>query len=128
MSIFAIADPHLSAAVDKPMDLFGGNWERHTERLAENWRAVVRESDTVILGGDLSWGLTFEEARAELHGVTLESVAITTCAAAAVRKKIERGELAEREFPLLLHCDDLINHGAQLNIPWERFEEEYFVK
>jgi len=66
MSIFAIADPHLSAAVDKPMDLFGGNWERHAERLAENWRSVVSESDTVILGGDLSWGLTFEEAKPDL--------------------------------------------------------------
>ena len=81
---------------------------------------------TRMIGTLLGRGLTFEQARAELKGVTLESVAITTCAAAAVRKKIERGELAERDFPLLLHCDDLINHGAQVNIPWERFEEEYF--
>ncbi|MBR5741123.1 MAG: metallophosphoesterase [Firmicutes bacterium] len=66
MSIFAIADPHLSIAVDKPMDLFGGNWERHTERLAENWRAVVEPEDTVLVGGDLSWGLTFEEAKPDL--------------------------------------------------------------
>ena len=49
---------------------------------------------TRMIGTLLGRGLTFEQARAELKGVTLESVAITTCAAAAVRKKIERGELA----------------------------------
>ncbi len=66
MSLFAISDPHLSLAVDKPMDLFGGNWENHTGRLAANWRDVVGPDDTVIVGGDISWGLTFEEAKPDL--------------------------------------------------------------
>ena len=118
-------------------------WKEHAESGSWLADAIGASEDNIIFGaGDLyvtiyggrtrmigtllGRGLTFEQARAELKGVTLESVAITTCAAAAVRKKIERGELAERDFPLLLHCDDLINHGAQVNIPWDRFEEEYF--
>ena len=80
------------------------------------------------IGTLLGRGLTFEQARAELQGVTLESVAITTCAAAAVRRGIERGELAAGDFPLLLHCDDLINHGGKVQIPWEQFEEEYGLR
>ncbi len=72
MSLYAISDPHLSLAVDKPMDAFGGNWENHTKRLAENWEAVVSPEDTVIVGGDISWGLTFDEAKPDLdflHGL-----------------------------------------------------------
>ena len=26
MALYAIGDTHLSLAVDKPMDVFGGNW------------------------------------------------------------------------------------------------------
>ena len=66
MALFAISDPHLSLGSDKPMDLFGGNWENHTERLAANWRSVVQPEDTVLVGGDLSWGLTLEEAKPDL--------------------------------------------------------------
>ena len=66
MSLFAISDPHLSLTTDKPMDLFGGNWENHKERLEENWRSLITANDTVLLGGDLSWGLTMEEAKPDL--------------------------------------------------------------
>lgn len=46
MSIFAIADPHLSfdENVDKPMDAFGKSWENHAERLKKNWIDKDRKS------------------------------------------------------------------------------------
>ena len=46
MSVYAIADLHLSHGVDKPMDIFGPKWERHTERLEKNWRETVRPEDS----------------------------------------------------------------------------------
>ena len=33
MRIFAISDLHLSNACDKPMDIFGGNWENYQEKI-----------------------------------------------------------------------------------------------
>ena len=39
MSIFAIADLHLSFANPKPMDIFGSNWTNH-----ENKRRLDKQS------------------------------------------------------------------------------------
>lgn len=61
MSVYAISDLHLSFATDKPMNVFRG-WDNHTERIEANWRRLVKENDTVILPGDLSWALKLEEA------------------------------------------------------------------
>ena len=46
MSLFAIADLHLSLNGEKPMDVFKG-WHNYVERLEKNWRRVVQEGDTV---------------------------------------------------------------------------------
>ena len=40
MSLFCIADLHLSFHADKSMEVFRG-WERYTQRLEENWKAIV---------------------------------------------------------------------------------------
>lgn len=61
MSLYTIADLHLSFGVDKPMDVFHG-WENHAERLEENWRRLIGPEDTVVIGGDISWGLDISEA------------------------------------------------------------------
>lgn len=66
MAIFAIADLHLSLGTDKPMNVFGANWERHEERLKEAWLSFVTESDTVLIPGDISWGMTQAEALPDL--------------------------------------------------------------
>ena len=65
MSIFIIGDPHLSEGVSKPMDVFGGVWENYTEKLTENWKKTIKNEDTVILAGDISWGMTLNEALAD---------------------------------------------------------------
>lgn len=61
MSVFVLGDPHLSIGVEKPMDVFGG-WEGYTEQISDNWQRVVSAEDTVVLPGDISWGMTLEEA------------------------------------------------------------------
>lgn len=66
MSVFVIGDPHLSLSVEKPMDIFRG-WNDYTNRLKSNWEAVVSPGDTVILPGDISWGMTLEEAKKDLE-------------------------------------------------------------
>lgn len=66
MSIFTISDLHLSLGADKPMDIFRG-WEDHTHRIEKNWRHLITDSDTVILPGDLSWGLKLEEAKPDFE-------------------------------------------------------------
>ena len=68
MSTFVIADLHLSLNEDcnKPMDVFGRRWTGYVEKLESRWRTLVKEDDTVILPGDISWALTLEDARADL--------------------------------------------------------------
>lgn len=60
MALFAIADLHLSLGEDKPMDIFAG-WTDYVERLEQNWRALITDDDTVVIGGDISWAMKLEE-------------------------------------------------------------------
>ena len=61
MSIYVIGDLHLAFSVDKPMDIFGNNWENHAEKIKSNWIEKVRGNDTVILPGDFSWATYLED-------------------------------------------------------------------
>ncbi|MDR3224875.1 MAG: metallophosphoesterase [Clostridiales Family XIII bacterium] len=67
--IFAIGDLHLSFTSEKPMGIFGPNWDDHHLKIETNWRNTVSADDTVFLLGDLSWGLKFEEAAADLEWI-----------------------------------------------------------
>lgn len=68
MSIYAIGDTHLSLneAVEKPMDIFGPQWENHAERLKTEWEKTITKDDVVIISGDISWALRLPEAMADL--------------------------------------------------------------
>ena len=55
MAIYAIGDPHLSLAVNKPMDIFGPRWADHAVRFLQNWEATVGPDDYVLVPGDISW-------------------------------------------------------------------------
>lgn len=61
MSLFAIGDTHLSLGTDKPMNIFRG-WDNYVERLVSNWNRVVDPGDTVVIMGDVSWGMSLPEA------------------------------------------------------------------
>lgn len=64
MALYAIGDTHLSLGCDKPMDVFGGAWKGYVEKLREGF-STITEDDTVVLCGDLSWGMSLEGAAAD---------------------------------------------------------------
>lgn len=64
MALYAIGDTHLSLGCDKPMDVFGGAWKGYVEKLREGF-STIAEDDTVVLCGDLSWGMSLEGAAAD---------------------------------------------------------------
>ena len=64
MSLFAIADTHLSFGTDKPMDSFPG-WNDYVDRIEKNWNKIVTDDDTVVIAGDISWAMNFDELKAD---------------------------------------------------------------
>ena len=52
MAIYVIGDLHLYFSIDKPMNIFGFNWENHAEKIKDNWIKKVKETDTVLIPGD----------------------------------------------------------------------------
>ena len=66
MALYTIADLHLSYSSNKPMDIFGPKWTDHAARLRENWQSTVTPEDTVVIAGDVSWGMRMDDAKADL--------------------------------------------------------------
>jgi len=60
MSLYTIGDLHLSFGSQKPMNIFGDNWENHEKQIAQNWH--LNDKDTIVLCGDTSWAIDFEQA------------------------------------------------------------------
>jgi len=79
---------------------------------------------TRLVGILLGRGLTIAQAKEELNGVTLESLVVAERVARAIRAKAELGISSLKEFPLMMHIDDIITHGAAVDIPWEQFTFE----
>lgn len=61
MAIYAIADLHLSFNENKPMNIFGNQWQGYEEKIKNNWLEKVSEEDLVILPGDFSWSMYLED-------------------------------------------------------------------
>ncbi|NLJ33728.1 MAG: hypothetical protein GX349_03940 [Firmicutes bacterium] len=66
MALLALADLHLSLDGKKPMDIFAPIWHNHMDKIAANWRRVVKPQDMVLIPGDISWALKLEEALPDL--------------------------------------------------------------
>ena len=64
MALYVIGDLHLSFSVDKPMHIFDG-WDHYEERLEKNWHRLVQPEDTVVIPGDVSWGMSLAESKAD---------------------------------------------------------------
>lgn len=63
MAIYAISDLHLAISTpDKSMELFGAEWKDYQNRIKANWEKTVKDTDTVIVAGDISWALNLDEA------------------------------------------------------------------
>ncbi len=59
--VWAVSDLHLSGLSQKPMNVFGAEWEGHIGKIRADWMGKVSEEDIVLLGGDISWGMKPEE-------------------------------------------------------------------
>lgn len=67
MAIYVIADLHLSFSKNKPMDIFGDNWENHAKKIKDNWINKVKDNDTVILPGDFSWAMYLDDTKEDFE-------------------------------------------------------------
>lgn len=76
---------------------------------------------TRLAGILLGRGLDIEQAKAELNGVTLESLVVAVRVAKAIKINMQKGILNKEDFPLLLHIDEIISEKKSVNIPWENF-------
>lgn len=66
MALFAIADTHLSIGEDKKMDKFFG-WSNYEQRLCCNWNSIVKDEDTVVVAGDISWAMKLTDTLADFE-------------------------------------------------------------
>ena len=63
MKIFAISDLHLSFGSNKPMDIFGEQWNNYLEKIKEDWVNVVKDEDIVLIAGDISWAMKIDDTK-----------------------------------------------------------------
>ena len=66
MRIFAIGDLHLSSSINKPMNIFGDNWENHDKKIFDYWIDNVDDEDVVFVVGDISWATKIDDAKMDL--------------------------------------------------------------
>lgn len=80
---------------------------------------------TRLVGILLGRGLNIDEAKEELNGVTLESLVVAERVARAIKAAAARGVLDAKDFPLLMHVDEIICGKKEVNLPWEDFTFTY---
>lgn len=69
MNVYAISDLHLSATSDKPMDIFGGAWDKYWEIIQNNWKEIVKDEDIVLIAGDISWAMSLSDAIPDIEAI-----------------------------------------------------------
>lgn len=67
MKVFAVSDLHLSGKSPKPMDIFGGNWTGHLDKIKTDWKKKVSPEDVVLIAGDISWAMYLEDGLFDLN-------------------------------------------------------------
>lgn len=76
---------------------------------------------TRLVGILLGRGLDIDEAKAELKGVTLESLVVAVRVARAMKIRAQKGEADLSQLPLLMHVDEILTEKKPVEIPWEKF-------
>jgi uncharacterized protein len=66
MHVWAISDLHLSFAQPQRRERYAARWRDHAVKIEENWRAVVRPRDLVLLPGDFSMARNHRDLQADL--------------------------------------------------------------
>ena len=72
----------------------------------------------------LGRGMSLADAKEELNGVTLESLVVAERVSRAIKIKAQKGLVDLKDFPLLMHIDEILTQGKPVNIPWEDFTFE----
>ncbi len=67
MKIWGISDTHFQDGQVDSMSKYGDVWVHHTEKIIENWKAVVGEDDLVLIGGDIAWSIHLEQALVDIR-------------------------------------------------------------
>ncbi len=70
MKVFAISDLHLSTNCPKPMDIFGPVWTNYLESIEADWNQKVTEDDIVLIPGDISWAMKWEDSFPDLEYIS----------------------------------------------------------
>ncbi len=70
MKIFGISDLHISTNTNKPMDVFGGNWVGYLDKIKEDWADKVSSDDLVLIGGDISWAMSLDDAKTDIDTIS----------------------------------------------------------
>lgn len=83
VKVYGLADLHLSfldyvepgkwhlVEEHKPMNCFGPQWERHFQKIFDNWTKTVTSQDVVLVPGDISWALKPSDAVYDLYYLSL---------------------------------------------------------
>ena len=82
---------------------------------------------TRLVGILLGRGLNIDEAKRELNGVTLESLVVAERVARAILVNTQKGILDAKDFPLLIHINDILTQYKPVDIPWESFTYEEII-
>lgn len=61
-----MGDLHLSFSTQKPMSIFKG-WGNHVEKITANWNRLVKDDDTVVINGDISWATYLEDTEKDFR-------------------------------------------------------------
>jgi predicted phosphohydrolase len=48
------------------MEVFGSRWRDYHNKIKNNWNKLISPEDTVIIPGDISWALSFQDALTDL--------------------------------------------------------------
>ncbi len=107
------------------LDYQGANTLENLTVGAGDLYVTVYGGRTRLVGILLGRGMNIDEAKAELNGVTLESLVVAVRVARAVKNRAAAGVLDKKDFPLLMHVDQILTDKMPVNIPWEDFTFEY---
>jgi predicted phosphohydrolase len=66
MTVWAIADLHLSHARPERRERYAARWRDHAAKVADGWRAAVAPGDLVLLPGDLSMARNHRDLQPDL--------------------------------------------------------------
>lgn len=103
------------------LDLQGAGTLENLAVGAGDLYVTVYGGRTRLVGILLGRGMNIDEAKAELNGVTLESLVVAVRVARAVRVCASKEILNLADFPLLMHVDSILSEKKPVDIPWEKF-------